>query len=93
MGRQDSYQNSLAVFEKARDERKSNQKIVNDLIKLKRHEIDTIAQIEKQKIEAGNEKHRIQRESKLRFKFKHILLTWNKSSYIVDISGAIFTLS
>ena len=83
MGRQDSYQNSLAVFEKTRNERKSNQKMAKEILDLKRHEIDTIAQVEKQKIdtiakvekqkiEAGIEKQRIQRESMLRFTFKHI---------------------
>ena len=72
MGRQDSYQNSLAVFEKTKNERKSNQKMAKEILDLKRHEIDTIAQVEKQKIEAGIEKQRIQRESMLRFTFKHI---------------------
>ena len=93
MGRQDSYQNSLAVFEKTKNERKSNQKMAKEILDLKRHEIDTIAQVEKQKIEAGIEKQRIQRESMLRFTFKHISLAWSKSSYIIDISGALFTLS
>ena len=83
MGRQDSYQNSLAVIEKSRNESKSNQKMVKEILDLKRHEIDTIAQVEKQKIDtiakvekqkidAGIEKQRIQRESMLRFTFKDI---------------------
>ena len=72
MGRQDSYQNSLAVFEKSRNERKSNQKMVQAMLDLKRHEIDTIAIVEKQKIEAVIKKQLIQRESMLRFTFKHI---------------------
>ena len=67
MGRQDSYQNSLAVIENNRTVSKSNEKMLDKILELKRHEINKIAEVENKKIEAQTEKERIQRESKLNF--------------------------
>ena len=64
MGGQGSYQNSLAVIE---NNNNSNEKMLDKMIKLKQYEIDKIAEVEKKKIAAQTEKHRIQRESKLNF--------------------------
>ena len=64
MGGQGSYQNSLAVIE---NNSKSNEKMLEEIIELKKHEINKIAEVEKQKIAAQTEKQRIQRESKLNF--------------------------
>ena len=67
MGGQGSYQNSLAVIENNKTVSKSNQKMLDKLLKLKEHEINTIAEVEKEKIKAEIQKQRIQRESKLKF--------------------------
>ena len=67
MGRQDSYQNSLAVIENNRTVSKSNEKMLDKILELKRHEINKIAEVEKKKIDAQTEKQRIQRESELNF--------------------------
>ena len=64
MGGQGSYHNSLAVIE---NDSKSNEKMLEKIIELKKHEINQIAEVEKQKIAAQTEKQRIQRESKLNF--------------------------
>ena len=64
MGGQGSYQNSLAVIE---NNNNSNEKMLNKILELKRHEINKIAEVENKKIEAQTEKERIQRESKLNF--------------------------
>ena len=60
MGAQDSYQNSLAVIENNKTVSKSNEKMLDKVLKLKEHEINQMAEVEKQK-------QRIQRESKLKF--------------------------
>ena len=64
MGGQGSYQNSLAVIE---NNSKSKEKMLAEMVRLKEHEINKIAEVEKQKIAAQTEKHRIRRESKLNF--------------------------
>ena len=64
MGGQGSYQNSLAVIE---NNNNSNEKMLDKILELKRHEINKIAEVENKKIEAQTEKERIQRESKLNF--------------------------
>ena len=64
MGGQGSYQNSLAVIE---NNNNSNEKMLDKIIRLKEYEINQIAEVEKKKIAAQTEKHRIQRESKLNF--------------------------
>ena len=64
MGGQGSYKNSLAVIE---NNNNSNEKMLNKILELKRHEINKIAEVENKKIEAQTEKERIQRESKLNF--------------------------
>ena len=67
MGSQDSYQNSLAVIENNKTVSKSNEKMLDKVLKLKEHEINKMAEVEKQKIDAEIQKQRIQRESKLKF--------------------------
>merc|ERR1712176_1401053 len=62
MGASDSYQNSLAVIENNKTVSKSNKKMLDKMLELKRHEINKIAEVEKKKIEAQTEKQRIQRE-------------------------------
>ena len=64
MGGPGSYQNSLAVIE---NNNNSNEKMLDKMIRLKEHEINKIAEVEKQKIAAQTEKQRIQRESKLTY--------------------------
>ena len=64
MGGQGSYQNSLAVIE---NNSKSKEKMLAEMVRLKEHEINKIAEVENKKIEAQTEKERIQRESKLNF--------------------------
>ena len=66
MARQDSYENSLAVIERSRNERKSNERILAEMAKIRKHEIDTIADVKRKEIDADVEKQRIQRESMLR---------------------------
>ena len=60
MGGPGSYQNSIAVIENNKTVSKSNEKMLDKVLKLKEHEINQMAEVEKQK-------QRIQRDSKLKF--------------------------
>ena len=58
MGRQDSYQTSLAVIEKSRQNQAIN-KLNEKIVALKQYEIDKMAELERKKLEAELEKEQI----------------------------------